>query len=151
MDRPLRVLRVLAAFGLALFSLWVLLGGLRSLRAQWDPRAPFDNPVDRWAARLQAIPALLPAGVETVGYLADWDIPGRPYDGVDQDAEYMLTQYSLAPLRVVPGADHEWIIGNFTAPGFESFLDGILPAYEIRSLKLGIYLIHRSPPPTDTP
>lgn len=146
MPRPLGVLRLLAALALALFSLWVLLGGVTSLRADWDPRAPFNNPVDKWAERLKPIPALLPAGVETLGYLADWDIPGQTFDPVDQDAEYMLTQYSLAPLRVVPGADHEWIIGNFTAPGFESFLDRTLPAYEIRSLKLGIYLIHRTSP-----
>ncbi len=50
------------------------------------------------------IPGMLPAGVEAVGYLADWDLPGRAFDPVDQDAEYMLTKYSLTPLHVVPDA-----------------------------------------------
>jgi len=144
--RTLRLAAVLASLGLAALSLAALFLTVRGATAEWDPGRPFDNPVDNWRKRVRDVPDLLPPGVDTVGYAADWDLPGHTYNPVDQDAEYVLTQYLLAPLKVVPGLEQEWIIGNFTAEGFEGWLDDNLRAYEITALKSGIYLIHRLPP-----
>lgn len=49
-----------------------------------------------------------PRGV--IGYLSD---PKAPRDDLAVAAEYYLTQYSLAPVIVVRGADQRFVIGNF--------------------------------------
>lgn len=142
----LKLLRQTALVGLVLFSLIVSYHTARTAAFSWDPQQPFDNPVDKWEKRIQRVRSHIPGDVTTLGYVADWDLPGVQYDIIDQDAEYMLTQYALAPLRVIPGLDQEWIIGNFTHAGFEAWLDEQIPSYEIVDLKQGIYLIHRSLP-----
>jgi len=140
------IFRKTATFGLVLFSLLVALQNVRSISARWNPNTPFDNPVDKWAKRIKSVSANLPDDVRVVGYVSDWDIPGALYDPIDQDAEYMLAQYTLAPLVVQPGLGHEWILGNFTTPGFTNWLDDNLSSYELTPLQYGLYLIHRNIP-----
>ena len=139
-------LRQAAVAGLVILSLFEAYHNTTSALADWDPDQPQNNSVDRWEERIQPIRNHLPEDVTLVGYAADWDIPDSEYNPIDQDAEYVLTQYALAPIMVEPGLEHEWIIGNFLNPAFESWLDESLPAYEIRSLGFGIYLIHRTSP-----
>jgi len=138
--------RRFAVSGFVVWCLYVAAGTGISVRAKWDPNFPFNNPVDIWEGRVVKILDYLPDNVTLVGYAADWDIPGVAYNPIDQDAEYVITQYALAPIMVKPGLDHEWIIGNFTDPGFSVWLDEKITEYEIESLGYGIYLIHRSSP-----
>lgn len=138
--------RQAAVLGLVLFSLFVAYKNTSFARASWDPDQPNNNPVDKWEKRVRPIRELLPKDVNLVGYVADWDIPDSGYNLIDQDAEYVLTQYALAPIMVQPGLEQEWIIGNFIHPGYEVWLDRSLPSYEIRSLGFGMYLIHRTSP-----
>lgn len=132
--------------GLVLFGLSVSYQSAKSAAVLWDPDKPFNNPVDKWETRLSRLKDQLPENVSILGYAADWDLPGVEYNVIDQDAEYMLTQYALAPIPVKPGLDQEWIIGNFTHQGFKDWLDEQIPSYEIVDLKQGIYLIHRDLP-----
>lgn len=127
-------------------SLFVAYHNTSSLLAAWDPNQPFDNPVDKWEQRLKHVRDYIPDDVTQLGYVADWNLPSASPDLPNQDTEYVLTQYVLAPYMVTPGLDHEWIIGNFSNPEFESWLDQSLPAYEIQSFGFGIYLIHRTEP-----
>lgn len=138
--------RQAAVLGLVLFSLFVAYKNTSSAVASWNPETPDNNSVDKWERRLRPLKDLLPEDIELVGYVADWDIPASGYNLIDQDAEYVLTQYALAPIMVQPGLEQEWIIGNFLHPGFEAWLDRSLPSYEIRSLGFGIFLIHRTSP-----
>lgn len=132
--------------GLVGLSLFVAYRNTSSAVAAWDPEQPHNNPVERWEKRIQPVRNHLPEDITLVGYVADWDIPNSEYNPIDQDAEYVLTQYALAPIMVQPGLEQEWIIGNFLHPGFEEWLDQSLPSYEIKSLGFGIYLIHRTSP-----
>ena len=127
-------------------SLLVAYRNTSSAMTVWNPEQPDNNPVDRWEKRIQPVRNHLPEDITLVGYVADWDIPDLEYNPIDQDAEYVLTQYALAPIMVQPGLEQEWIIGNFIHPGFESWLDQSLPSYEIKSLGFGIFLIHRTSP-----
>jgi hypothetical protein len=138
--------RLAAVIVLVGLSLLVAYQNTLSAMSDWDPDRPQNNPVDRWDERIQPIRNHLPEDVTLVGYVADWDIPDFEYNPIDQDAEYVLTQYAMAPIMVKPGLEEEWIIGNFLHPDFEAWLDQSLPSYEIRSLGFGIYLIHRTPP-----
>ena len=139
-------LRQAAVVGLVGLSLFVAYRTTSSAMAAWDPEQPDNNPVDRWEKRIQPVRNHLPEDIRLVGYAADWDIPDSEFNPIDQDAEYVLTQYALAPIMVQPGLEQEWIIGNFLHPGFEAWLDQSLPPYEIKSLGFGIYLIHRTSP-----
>lgn len=127
-------------------SVLVAFDNFASVSAGWDPDQPFDNSVDKWQKRIQPVKDHIPGDVTLLGYVADWDLPNSMTDPVDQDTEYVLTQYAFAPVMVKPGLDHEWIIGNFLNPDFKSWLDGSLSAYEIKSLGFGIYVIHRISP-----
>ncbi|MEO5886239.1 MAG: hypothetical protein ABIQ77_01120 [Anaerolineales bacterium] len=90
-----------------------------------------------WEERMQPIREHLPATIREVGYVSD-------LEDTALIQEYSLTRYALAPVVVRTGAEFEWIIGNFTQPGFESILnEQIASGYTIEKLGFGIYLIHR--------
>lgn len=140
----MRKLRILAAIGLVLFGTYVSLDNARFAHGSQIQVAPSGDAVSKWEKRIQPVLKHVPEGTEVLGYVAEWDLPGVEYDLVDQETEYTLTQYALAPRSLQPGLEPEWIIGNFTRPGFREWLDQNLPSYEIREIGFGIYLIHRN-------
>jgi hypothetical protein len=96
-----------------------------------------DDGAAKWEERMQPVREALPPSVREVGYVAD-------PEQTAQVQEYSLTRYALAPVVVRPGVAYEWIVGNFTQPGFEDLLkEKITTAYTIRKFGAGIYLIHR--------
>lgn len=142
----MRNLRILAILGLMSFGLkTAIVNGARA-HAKWVQQAQTIDPVSKWEKRVRVVLDHVPSEVTSFGYVADWDIPNSGYDLIDQDNEYTLTQYALAPRIVQPGLDHEWIIGNFTQPGFQDWLDQNLGSYKIKEMGFGIYLIHRTSP-----
>ena len=89
----------------------------RALRLIGDPEgddAVGRDRVARHEERLAGLRTVLPErGV--VGYLSD----NRAADGFsDMSAmeEYFMTQYALAPLVIVPGADRDTVVGLFSRP-----------------------------------
>jgi hypothetical protein len=136
-------LRIIAMIGLITFSLFVTINN--GLAARGNPYPSSGDSVSKWEKRFKPVLDRVPGNTKVLGYVADWDIPNAEYEIIDQETEYTLTQYALAPRAVQPGLDHEWIIGNFTKPGFEDWLNQNLPSYEISELGFGIYLIHRNP------
>ena len=134
-------LRIIAMIGLITFSLFVTINN--GMAARGNPSS--GDSVSKWEKRVKPVLDRIPGNTKVLGYVADWDIPNAEYEIIDQETEYTLTQYALAPRAVQPGLDHEWIIGNFTKPGFEDWLNQNLPSYEISELGFGIYLIHRNP------
>jgi len=90
-----------------------------------------------WEERMKPVREHLPATILEVGYVSD-------LEDTALIQEYSLTRYALAPVVVRTGVEFEWIIGNFTQPGFESILDEQIPSgYTVEKLGFGIYLIHR--------
>lgn len=100
--------------------------------------------VSSWEEHMKVIREYLPPDVFIVGYLEPTDILSS---GKYDDAELFLTQYGIAPVAMIKGYEHEWIIGNFgntiTRQSIESWLDQRLGKYTIQNLGFGIYLIHR--------
>jgi len=138
-----RLIRIAAVLCLVLYVFYsTLINGLFAHRS-WNPELVKNNSVTKWEKRIKSVLDYIPQDVKVVGYVADWDLPGVQYDLVDQDAEYVLTQYTLAPLMIQPGFEQEWIIGNFVEAGFQEWLDENLDDYEFINFGRGIYLIHR--------
>jgi hypothetical protein len=142
----MRNLQLVALVSLVILSIWVALTNGFAAREKSNQSSQSVDSVTKWEQRVKRVLDHVPSSVTQFGYVADWDLPNSDYDLVDQDNEYTLTQYALAPHIVQPGLDHEWIIGNFTHPGFEDWLGKNLSAYDITDLGFGIYVIHRTSP-----
>jgi hypothetical protein len=83
-----------------------------------------DDMVTAWDKRLRKVRQFLPDhGI--IGYLADWDIPNAKYGSSDQEVEFLLAQYTVAPVVLERGADHELILGNFSDSGNPEKIDNI--------------------------
>lgn len=102
----------------------------------------FDHVAD-WESRFALVKENLPVQRGTLGYLADWDIPGADYDPSDQDAEFILTQYTFSPLILIRGTDQEWIVGSLSPHAYELWTETRVGEYQVRKFKGNIYLIHR--------
>jgi hypothetical protein len=140
----MRNLRIIALIGLIILGLFMTFKNGMTARARWDQNPVSKDSVSKWEKRVRPVLEHVPDDVTVLGYVAEWNIPGSEYDIIDQETEYTLTQYALAPRMVQPGLEHEWIIGNFTKPGFRDWLDKNLPPYEIIEIGFGIFLIHRT-------
>jgi hypothetical protein len=140
----MRNLRIVAIISLLAFSVFVAITNGLAARTKWNKYSQAIDSVAKWEKRVTPILKHVPSNVTEFGYVADWDLPNSGYNIIDQDNEYTLTQYALAPRVVQPGLDHEWIIGNFTQEGFRNWLDQNLTSYQIASMGFGIYLIHRT-------
>ncbi len=93
-----------------------------------------DDMVTAWDKRLRKVRLLLPEyGV--VGYLADWDIPGYTFGSSDQEVEFLLAQYTVAPVVLERGADHQLILGNFGDNGDPSKIENVQKQFEIQLLQ----------------
>jgi hypothetical protein len=142
----MRNLRAIAMISLVLYSIFVAATNGLAAHSRWNRDSRAGDSVSKWEMRVKPVFDHIPSDITELGYVADWDITDSGYDIIDQDNEYTLTQYALAPRFVQPGLDHEWIIGNFTDKGFRKWLDKNLSSYKIREIGFGIYVIHRTSP-----
>lgn len=89
--------------------------------------------VTAWDRRMRKIRELLPDhGV--VGYLADWDLPDTKFGSSDQEVEFLLAQYTVAPVVLERGPDHELILGNFNDSSESTKMEKILDSFPISLL-----------------
>jgi len=104
-----------------------------------------DDPVADFEHKVVKLKDGLPANVGEVGYISDWDVPGISPDP-NLVGEYILIQYSMAPVIVVRGMDFEWIIGNLTPDSARRLKEQSGQNYQIKYYDYGLYLIHRIAP-----
>jgi hypothetical protein len=117
-----------------------------SLTQYWHSTVGVDkdsDALDAWAARLEPARRALPIKRGVIGYLGQWDLPEINYDYADQEGEFILTQYALAPLILVRGAQEEWNIAVLNPTAFEAWQESNPGEYEIIEFKYGVYLLHR--------
>ena len=101
------------------------------------------EPVAEWERRFAPLKKAMPFTRGTVGYVSDSPVTGIDYYNPDDQIEYTLTQYVMAPIIVRKGADREWVIGNFSKQGYEDWIRANPEPFEVTSLNYGVYLIHR--------
>ncbi|MBE0683202.1 MAG: hypothetical protein IH589_14940 [Anaerolineales bacterium] len=97
--------------------------------------------VSQWESRMVDLKKAIPAGEKRVGYASDWDLTGFDKDSY---IEFILTQYTLAPLFLERSLNHEWIIVNSTSSEFLGRVTNqITDPFTVRDFGSGIYLIHK--------
>ncbi len=139
-----RYIQVFAIILLAGFSVYSSFQYWAAIRRNLDPAFVINDPQSKWEKRILAIN--LPSNIgNEIGYVADWDINPNS-DPIGQDEEYVLTQYTLAPLIVKRGSGYEWIVGNLTLPQTNDWLNQNFKGADIHYYGWGIYLIHRVKP-----
>lgn len=108
----------------------------------WNPVLITNDGVYDWDTRLSVLRADLPADVKVVGYISDWDIT-PDYNYPDNETEYVLTQYTMAPVVVARGDDQEWVIVNLAPKDFETWRTTQSSDIEVTKYPLGLFLVHR--------
>ena len=78
-----------------------------------------------------------------MGYISDSAVPGIPYDAANEEGEYILTQYAMAPVIIVKGTDQEWNIGNLSGRAFQEWNARHAGAFQVTPLKGSLYLLQR--------
>ncbi len=130
--RALTIWTLTICMGAGLFYFWGI---------YYDYSNDKSDYVSGWESRLADLKKDIPAGQERIGYVSDWDI-----NGFDKDAyiEFVLTQYTLAPLFLERNLNHEWIVANSNSNDFLNwFADQMTEEYSVHSFGNGIYLIHK--------
>jgi hypothetical protein len=134
----------------------VVLTGYAVLNLLWQgvrsyPDLPGTDPVTIHEARIAQLLPLLPAS-GVVGYVTTVEndrifAAERSFTNVEFLAQYVLTQYTLAPRIVRNRPDLPLVIGNFIdgppAPGFLE-KNGLIP---LKDLGDGLLLYRREPKP----
>jgi len=133
-QRGLIVLLVAAS----LYASWQNLISTRSLGSIGD------DPVADWEKRFAPLKAQIPFRRGFVGYISDSNVPGASYDAANDEGEYVLTQYVLAPIILVRGTDHEWNIANLDRQSFELWNKSHQGTFDVTTFKGGLYLLHRT-------
>jgi len=96
-----------------------------------------------WEKRFEPIKDTLPFKYGVIGYVGDWDIPGKSYDPANTEAEHILTQYALTPIVVSRNTSHDWILVNLSAEDFDTWFALQEGKFEVTKFKYNFYLVHR--------
>ncbi len=144
MKRLVSLLSIVVLLALLWIAVNSNLNIARGVRKQWDPSAIGKDARSLWEERLQRLRNDLPKQ-GTVGYISEQDIPGAPFDPIDTNEEYALTQYFLAPLIVQRGTDYEYVIGNFGSPDYDYQVEKTLGVEQAASYGMGIFLFRGHP------
>ena len=120
-----------------------LFASVQNLLSTRDLGSITDDPVADWEKRFASIKAQIPFERGVVGYISDSDVPGSVYDAANDEGEYVLTQYVLAPFIIKRGTDQEWDIANLDRPAFALWSKSNDGKFEVTAFKGGLYLLHR--------
>ena len=100
------------------------------------------EPVAEWERRFARLKEVFPLTRGVVGYISDPDVSGYPY-GPDDELEFNLTQYTMAPLIIHKGTNFEWIIGVLSNSVYQDWAQSHGAEFKSTFYKYNIYLIHR--------
>ncbi len=134
----------LQRLALGLIVLASLAASVQNLLATRSLGSTTDDPVADWEKRFAPIEAHLPFKRGFVGYISDSSIPGITYDAANDEGEYVLTQYALAPIILVKGTNEEWNIANLSRAAFEAWNKTNAGKFQVIPFKGGLYLLHRA-------
>ena len=120
--------------------------GVQNLRTAIAVGNPSSDPVTKWEIRFNAVKNLLPFQRGVVGYLTNSDVPGAIYDANNEQGEYTLTQYTMAPIILVRGDNEEWTIANLNNKAIQIWSQSNHGEFRVIPLNDNLYLLHRVAP-----
>ncbi len=107
---------------------------------------PADDPVADWERRFAPLKKDLPFGRGFVGYISDSSVPGIATDMANDEGEYVLTQYVMAPIVIIKGTNEEWNIGNLSPQAYRAWSQANQGKFDVKAFTGGLYLLHRIGP-----
>ena len=136
------------AWGQRLFVVLIaavsLYAAAQNLVATSDLGSLQDDPVADWERRFGPVRERLPFVRGVIGYISDSDVPGAAFDAANDEGEYILTQYALAPIVIVRGTDQEWNLANLTRDSFDRWRAAHATGFEVVWQQNGLYLLRRT-------
>jgi hypothetical protein len=120
-----------------------LYGSLQNLISTRELGSITEDPVAEWEIRFRPLRAQLPFVRGVVGYISDSDVPGAPFNPANDEGEYILTQYALAPIIIVRGTDLEWNVANLGSEAFALWSAEDRSEFDVLPFRGGLYLLHR--------
>jgi hypothetical protein len=102
-----------------------------------------EDPVAKWEVRFGRLKEHLPFVRGALGYISDSDMGGTAYNSGNDEGEYILVQYALAPRILIRGTDQEWNLANLSPEAFRLWSSQEHPEFDIQPLGRGLYLLHR--------
>ena len=130
----------------AIFVLAGLYTSAQNLLSTQDLGSANDDPVADWAQRFVKLKAALPFERGLVGYISDADVPGISFNAPNDEGEYVLTQYAMAPVIIRRGTVQTWNVANLSGPAYAAWSEDHAADFEITRFGSGIYLLHRVAP-----
>ncbi len=127
---------------LILVAVLGLKGGFQNFSAVFDERVNDAAVIADWEKRLSKLTAPIPFERGFVGYLSASETNAAG----DAEGEFVLTQYALAPLILVRGAEQEWNILNLDPPAFKQWLRQHEAEFELVGAGGGMYLVRKAAP-----
>lgn len=128
---------------LALILAASLYASIENLISTRDLGSVSDDPVADWQIRFAPLIRKLPFRRGVVGYISDSDIPGVAFNAANDEGEYVLTQYAVAPIVIVKGTHQEWNIGNLSAQAYQLWSLNNHGEFDVSQFKGGLYLLHK--------
>jgi hypothetical protein len=104
------------------------------------------DPVTQWELRFQPVKKLLPFQRGVIGYITNSDVPGAKYDVNNEEGEYTLTQYSMAPIILVRGSNEAWTLAIFNSKAFQLWSQSNHGQFRVFLMKDNLYLLQRLAP-----
>jgi len=102
-----------------------------------------DDPVADWEKRFVLLRQQLPFKRGLIGYISDSSIPGITYNAANDEGEYVLTQYVMAPIILIKGTDQEWNIGNLGPKAYKIWSESNQGKFEVIPYQGNIFLLHK--------
>ena len=102
-----------------------------------------DTSVINWDERISNLTSSVPFKRGFIGYISNADISGAAFNEDDTFAEYILTQFAVAPLIIVQGTDQEWNILNLDRVTYETWYQTNADEFEVVGFGGGVYLVHK--------
>ncbi len=120
--------------------------GLQNLRTAITVGNLGKDSITEWEVRFNAVKKLLPFKRGVVGYLTNSDVPGAAYDANNEQGEYTLTQYAMAPIILVRGDNEEWTIADLNSKAYQIWSQSNHGEFRVIPLNDNLYLLHRVAP-----
>ena len=120
-----------------------LFASVRNLISTKNLGSISDDPVADWEIRFGPLKQQLPFQRGVVGYISDSSIPGITYNAANDEGEYVLTQYVLAPIIIIKGTDQEWNVANLDKDAYTVWSKTNQGQFEVTTFKDKLYLLHR--------
>jgi hypothetical protein len=128
---------------LVLLAILGIKTGIEGFVSSFNKRSNDTAVVANWDKRLSNLIAPIPIKRGVIGYISNEDIPGAAFSQNDVSGEYVLTQYSVAPLILVRGTDQEWNILNLDTQAYEKWHQTHENGFEVVVFTGGMYLVHK--------